>query len=71
MENKLPEEMKKYLNTLQYERKLSMNTVMSYQKNLEVFMDFLGSKPIFQVTCEDIEKFLSEQKNLRLQRHII
>ena len=62
MENKLPEEMKKYLNTLQYERKLSMNTVMSYQKNLEVFMVFLGSKPIFQLSCEDIEKFLSEQK---------
>ena len=62
MENQLPEEMQKYMNTLQYERKLSMNTVVSYQKNLEIFLDFLNGKPIFQVTRDDIEEFLSVQK---------
>ena len=62
MEYKLPEEMKKYIYTLQYERKLSMNTVMSYQKNLEVFLEFLKNKPIFQISSEDIERFISTQK---------
>ena len=38
MKKEYPEEIKKYLNTLQYERKLSPNTINSYEENLEIFL---------------------------------
>ena len=41
MKKEYPEEIKKYLNTLQYERKLSPNTIKSYEENLEILSNEL------------------------------
>lgn len=48
----------KYLDYLQFERKLSSNTLLSYQENLERFETFLKGKSIQNVTKSDIEGYL-------------
>ncbi len=48
----------KYLDYLQFERKLSKNTISSYRDNLERFETFLNGKSITMVTKEDIESYL-------------
>lgn len=60
-ENMLPESMQKYLNYLRYERKLSRNTLTSYEDNLCLFTKFLKSKNPLQVEKEDILNFLKEE----------
>ena len=62
MKKEYPEEIKKYLNTLQYERKLSPNTIKSYEENLEIFLDFIKGKSIFEIKQNDIEEFLGKQE---------
>ena len=62
MKKEYPEEIKKYLNTLQYERKLSPNTIKSYEENLEIFLNFIKGKSIFKIKQSDIEEFLGKQE---------
>ena len=59
----LKESIKKYLHSLQYERKLSKNTVNSYEENLYLFQEFLKQKDLFQVTKEDILAFLKQENH--------
>ncbi len=56
MENK--EYYAKYLDYLQFERRLSKNTISSYQDNLKRFEIFLNGKKIPDVTNKDIESYL-------------
>ena len=48
----------KYLDYLQFERKLSKNTILSYQDNLKRFEIFLNGQKITDLTRGDIEKYL-------------
>lgn len=59
----LKEPIKKYLHSLQYERKLSKNTVNSYEENLYLFQEFLKKKDLFQVTKDDIFAFLKKESD--------
>lgn len=70
-ENKLPECMQKYIDTLQYERKLSRNTILSYQDNLKTFWEYIAPKDPLQIKKEDIEKFLKfeQEKKVTTKAH--
>ena len=70
-ENKLPEYMQKYIDTIQYERKLSKNTILSYQDNLKTFWEYIAPKDPLKVTKEDIEKFLKfeQEKKVTTKAH--
>ncbi len=63
--DKLPEIVTLYLNTLKYERKLSTNTILSYQNDLYEFCMFLNcnndSIKVLKATKTDIENFLEEK----------
>ncbi len=48
----------KYLDYLIFERKLSMNTILSYQDNLNRFETFLNGKKVTDLTRKDIEEYL-------------
>ena len=48
----------KYLDYLQFERKLSKNTILSYQDNLNRFEIFIQGKSIKKVKQNDIESYL-------------
>lgn len=48
----------KYLDYLQFERKLSKNTILSYQDNLNRFETFIERKSIKEVKRSDIEAYL-------------
>lgn len=48
----------KYLDYLQFERKLSKNTILSYQDNLNRFETFIEGKSIKEVKRNDIEAYL-------------
>lgn len=48
----------KYLDYLQFERKLSKNTILSYQDNLNRFETFIEGKSIKDVKRNDIEAYL-------------
>jgi len=70
--NNLPSIINEYINTLKYERKLSNNTIVSYQYNLMEFCNYLISKNnlesledtiILNVSNKDIESFLKFQDN--------
>ena len=70
-ENKLPECMQKYIDTLQYERKLSKNTILSYQDNLKTFWEYIAPKDPLQIKKEDTEKFLKfeQEKKVTTKAH--
>lgn len=48
----------KYLDYLQFERKLSKNTILSYQDNLNRFEEFISGRNIKEVKQNDIEAYL-------------
>lgn len=48
----------KYLDYLQFERKLSKNTILSYQDNLNRFEEFIEGKNIQEIKRKDIEDYL-------------
>ena len=60
-EKKLENTMQKYIDSLAYERKLSKNTINSYEENLFKFQDFLKGKDPLKATKEDIESFLKQE----------
>ncbi len=54
----------KYLDYLQFERKLSENTIDSYRNNLNRFEEFLNGKSIKKVTKEEILAYLKSNENM-------
>ncbi len=54
----------KYLDYLIFERKLSKNTIASYQDNLKRFETFLNGKKIPNLSRKDIEDFLNFNSNM-------
>ena len=63
MKKEYPEVIKKYLDSLTYERKLSKNTILSYEENLKLFLTFLNSTDPLKVNKETILKFLEQSSN--------
>ena len=63
----------KYLDYLLFERKLSKNTIASYQDNLKRFEIFLQGKSINHVTRKDIEAYLkfNEQMAEKSRAHYL
>ncbi len=59
----LPDPMEKYIDSLAYERKLSKNTINSYEENLMLFWEFIKPKDLFKVTSEDILNYFKTQKD--------
>lgn len=61
----MEEDMKSFLNYLQFERKLSMNTISSYEYNLQTFNEFLLKNRKTSLCCQrnDIENFFQENHN--------
>lgn len=58
MEKIIDKEMEQYLDYLQFERKLSKNTLLSYQDNLKNFAKYLKGKSSRTCDSEDILQFL-------------
>ena len=52
-----------YLNYLKYEKKLSNNTIISYQMELEEFTNFFNNKNLFKLQDQDLNKFLKYLDN--------
>ena len=63
----IEKEIKSYLNYLQFERKLSKNTLESYEYNLKKFQEFLTKKHKKSTSCQekDILSFLKEEEIMK------
>ena len=53
-----------YINMIKYEKKLSNNTIKSYTNDLEQFSLYFNNKDLRKLTIKDIEKFLTNKKDL-------
>ena len=51
----------KYLDYLQYEKKLSKNTLLSYKDNLKKFALFFNGKDLLNLTTDEIRNFLYDK----------
>lgn len=51
----------KYLDYLQYEKKLSKNTLLSYKDNLKKFALFFNGKDLLNLTTDEIRDFLYDK----------
>lgn len=61
-----------YLAYLKYERKLSINTYLSYNDNLKQFMNFFNGKDILSLKKKDIEDFiLKVNKSAKTKSHYL
>lgn len=62
-----------FLDYLKYERKLSENTVKSYEENLQLFLNSLPKKDTTNVTRKDVKKFLemSREKSDTTRAHYL
>lgn len=59
------QEVKKFLDYLEFERKFSSNTVLNYEIDLKEFMDFIASKDLNKIDIKDIRcylEYLNEHK---------
>jgi len=62
MNSKIDDNICQYLRYLEFERRLSINTIRSYEYDLKIFLSFLSSeknKSLLNVTTKIIEKFIS------------
>ena len=65
MEEKIKnQDIKDYINMITYEKKLSNNTIKAYTNDLEQFSLFFKNQDLKKLTIKDIEKFLTNKKNL-------
>lgn len=64
IEKELDKSIEEYLNYLQFERKLTKNTIISYRYNLQIFYIFLTKEKTDSLHCNEkhLEKFLKEIK---------
>ncbi len=61
-----------YLDYLKYERKVSINTIKSYQDNLNQFKEYLKNASILSTSKEDIRKFIYNQaKTAKTKAHYL
>lgn len=67
--------MQQYLNYLQFERKLSKNTILSYENDLKLFYIFLNQQKKKDLSCiqKDIESYIKfiYKKNPRTRAHTL
>lgn len=49
----------KYIYYLQYEKKLSKNTIMSYQNDLKIFTNYFKNIPLNKITYQNMREFLN------------
>ena len=59
------EYLKLYLNYLKYEKKLSDNTIMSYETELREFEDFFSKQNILNLSTNDISSFIKYLDNTK------
>lgn len=65
MEEKIKnQDIKDYINMITYEKKLSNNTIKAYTNDLEQFSLFFKNQDLKKLTIKDIEKFLTNKKDL-------
>lgn len=57
----------KYLDYLKFERRLSKNTILSYQDSLKRFSTFIMQKNILEVTKNDITAYLKFNENMAIK----
>lgn len=71
----LESDMISFLNYLEFERKLSFNSLESYRYNLQAFYEFLQKKNLCSFDCHrtDIEEFLvySQHKSVTTRSHYL
>lgn len=70
------EYLKLYLNYLKYEKKLSNNTIMSYETELKEFEDFFNKANLLNLSTNDLSSFLKyldnkKQVTARTKSHYI
>lgn len=51
----------KYIDYLKYEKKLSNNTLKSYQNDLDIFKEYFKSKDLTMLSANDIHDFIESQ----------
>ncbi len=56
--------LEKYLDYLKYEKKLSQNTLKSYQNDLDIFQDFFSNQDLTKLSAQDIQKFIKHQSKI-------
>ena len=49
-----------YLETIEYEKNYSKNTILAYKENLLEFLEFIEINKIKECTYEDIRKYIKE-----------
>ena len=64
-------EIKEYLDYVLIEKKLSMNTVMSYKEDLKYYLDYFDKKSIKNITKKEITKFIESLKDRDLNEKTI
>lgn len=57
----------KYLDYLEFERRLSKNTILSYQDSLKRFNTFIMPKNILEITKNDITAYLKFNENMAIK----
>ena len=61
-----------YLDYLKYERKVSINTIKSYQDNLNQFKEYLKNNSILNLSKENIRSFIyNQEKNSKTKAHYL
>ena len=53
----------KYIDYLKYEKKLSNNTLKSYQNDLDIFAEYFKNKDITHLTTQDIQDYIAHEQN--------
>lgn len=64
-------EIKEYLDYVLIEKKLSINTVMSYKEDLKYYLDYFNKKSIKKITKKEIIKFIESLKDRNLNEKTI
>jgi len=72
-EEYLPTEIIRYLDYLQYERKLSANTIASYRNDLHQFWHILQQPNVYTITEDDIKSFFKsiDEANVTTKAHYL
>ena len=55
----------KYIDYLKYEKKLSDNTLKSYQNDLDIFSSYFKNKDLTKLNATDIHNFISKKSNAK------
>ncbi len=64
-------EIKEYLDYCLIEKKLSTNTILSYQNDLNYYLDYFNNKKVENITKKDMIKFIESLKDKKLNEKSI